>query len=65
MGTSGTAPVIRDVISRGLSSISSEIDSFEQAIYSDGDDVKENFLANDSNSLGTFSIHNLGKYQNI
>ena len=66
MGSSGVAPVLRDVSSRGLSSISSEIDALEQALFSDDSSITEALLVDESKTaLGTFSIHNLGRFYYI
>lgn len=49
-------PVIRDVGSRGLKSISSEVEALEDSLFSEGG--KEIDAA--KMAVGTFSIHNLG-----
>ena len=60
MGTGSglVTPVLKDVQSRGLSSISREIIGFEDSLFSDsGAEIEASKLA-----VGTFSIHNLGKF---
>ena len=50
-------PVLRDVGSRGLKSISNEISSFEDSLFTEsGVEISAEKMA-----VGTFSIHNLGK----
>jgi pyruvate dehydrogenase E2 component (dihydrolipoamide acetyltransferase) len=57
-GRSVSIPVIRDVSSKGLKSISQELADFEDTIYSeDGKLLDPSKVA-----VGTFSIHNLGAF---
>ena len=50
-------PVLRDVSSRGLKSISLEIGGFEDSLFTEGGTEMEASKM----AIGTFSIHNLGK----
>jgi pyruvate dehydrogenase E2 component (dihydrolipoamide acetyltransferase) len=59
-GSSLAAPVLRDVSSRGLSSISEEISRFENSLFSAD---ASSFLSDGTKMApGTLSIHNLGGY---
>ena len=56
-GSSLVTPVIRDVNSKGLHTISNEMISFEDTLVNGNDSVDESKVA-----IGTISIHNLGIY---
>jgi pyruvate/2-oxoglutarate dehydrogenase complex dihydrolipoamide acyltransferase (E2) component len=60
-GSFVATPVLRNVAARGLGSISAEIASFEDTLFSE-DDATAAKAAGDSDKMavGTFSIHNLG-----
>ena len=67
-GSTLTTPVVRDVSAKGVKSISDEIRNFEDAIYGNNDeegDVGPVLLDSTAVAAGTFSIHNLGKLNNI
>ena len=55
-GQALSTPLLRNVQSRGLSSISSEICDFEDLLFSEEGSV----LDASRLAVGTFSIHNLG-----
>jgi pyruvate/2-oxoglutarate dehydrogenase complex dihydrolipoamide acyltransferase (E2) component len=55
-GQALSTPLLRNVQSRGLSSISSEISDFEDLLFSEEGSV----LDASRLAVGTFSIHNLG-----
>ena len=55
-GNGLVTPVVKDVQGKGLSSISKEIASFEDSLFSESGAP----IANEKMSIGTFSIHNLG-----
>ncbi len=57
-GSKTTAPVIRDVGSKGLKEISNHVGKFEDAIFGEDGQV----LDAASLGRGTFSIHNLGNF---
>eukprot|EP00428_Durinskia_dybowskii_P072290 CAMPEP_0170404978 /NCGR_PEP_ID=MMETSP0117_2-20130122/26929_1 /TAXON_ID=400756 /ORGANISM="Durinskia baltica, Strain CSIRO CS-38" /LENGTH=494 /DNA_ID=CAMNT_0010662049 /DNA_START=145 /DNA_END=1629 /DNA_ORIENTATION=+ len=60
-GSFVATPVLRDVTARGLSSIATEIASFEDTLFSESgaSALTEN---SEKMAVGTFSIHNLGMY---
>ena len=55
-GNGLVTPVVKDVQNRGLSSISKELASFEDSLFSESGAP----IASEKMSIGTFSIHNLG-----
>lgn len=56
-GAALSTPLLRNVQSRGLSSISSEVTDFEDLLFNEeGSVIDASRLA-----VGTFSIHNLGE----
>jgi pyruvate dehydrogenase E2 component (dihydrolipoamide acetyltransferase) len=62
-GTSIATPILRDVGSRGLTCLSEEISSFENALFSKDQTAVEHFINDPKKmAIGTFSIHNLGGY---
>ena len=58
MGTGSglLTPIIRDVGSRGLKSISKEVEALEDSLFLESGEVDAGKMA-----VGTFSIHNLGE----
>jgi pyruvate/2-oxoglutarate dehydrogenase complex dihydrolipoamide acyltransferase (E2) component len=52
-------PVIKDVAGKGLRAISNEISSFEDSLFTDKEGATIDYS---KMSIGTFSIHNLGKW---
>lgn len=54
-------PVLKDVASRGVLSISDELAGYESTLGSN-DSAKIDAFLQKSTSIGTFSIHNLGVY---
>jgi pyruvate/2-oxoglutarate dehydrogenase complex dihydrolipoamide acyltransferase (E2) component len=61
-GPSVATPVIRNVAGRGLSSLSSEIASLENSLFSGDVAASEAVRSNaEKMAVGTFCIHNLGK----
>lgn len=58
-GSFVATPVLRDVAARGLSSLATEIASFEDSLFSE--DGAASLTGNaEKMAVGTFSIHNLG-----
>lgn len=58
-GSFVATPVLRNVGARGLSSIATEIASFEDSLFAE--DGAQAAGDSDKMAVGTFSIHNLGK----
>ncbi len=61
-GSFVATPVLRNVAARGLASISAEIASFEDSLFADDESSSALLGDADKMAVGTFSIHNLGKY---
>jgi pyruvate dehydrogenase E2 component (dihydrolipoamide acetyltransferase) len=57
------APVIKDVTSRGLMSVSEDVNRFETSLFSSDPSAVEHFLSDEQvHRVGTFTIHNLGVF---
>jgi len=56
-------PVLKNVGSMGLASISEELNNFEKVLFNGSEEQIQQLLSNESKmAVGTFSIHNLGMY---
>jgi pyruvate dehydrogenase E2 component (dihydrolipoamide acetyltransferase) len=57
------APVIKDVASRGLMSVSEDVNRYETSLFSLDPSVVDKFLSDEqAHRVGTFTIHNLGVF---
>lgn len=54
-------PVLKNIASKGLSTISQELSSYEKVLFSGNEEQVQALLGNQNKmAVGTFSIHNLG-----